>query len=256
MAIRKTKVSMVDDAGDAAAKNTGTGSGDVAAGDHNHSGVYQPADAALDTLAGAGNSAVLAATTASFLTADETKLDGIESGATADQSAAEILTAVKTVDGAASGLDADLLDGNEASAFALAGAPLIIPASDHTAEGPNTAAINAGATVAAFELVYLASTGKWVLTDADAAATAIGMLALALEAGTDTNPMSVALAGSLVRDDTWVWTVGAVLYVSTTPGAMTETAPSATGDIVRVVGYAVSADVVYFLPSGGWVEIA
>lgn len=38
----------------------------------------QPLDADLTTLAAAGNSSVLAATTASFLTADETKLDGIE----------------------------------------------------------------------------------------------------------------------------------------------------------------------------------
>lgn len=43
--------------------------------------------------------------------ADKTKLDGIESGATADMTAAELLTAIKTVDGAGSGLDADLLDG-------------------------------------------------------------------------------------------------------------------------------------------------
>ena len=49
---------------------------------------------------------------------DGTKLDGIETGATADQTASEILTAIKTVDGSNSGLDADLLDGNEASAFA------------------------------------------------------------------------------------------------------------------------------------------
>ena len=42
---------------------------------------YQPLDADLTALAAAGNSAVLAATTASFLTADETKLDGIEAGA-------------------------------------------------------------------------------------------------------------------------------------------------------------------------------
>lgn len=41
----------------------------------------QAYDADLATLATAGNSAVLAATTASFLTADETKLDGIEAGA-------------------------------------------------------------------------------------------------------------------------------------------------------------------------------
>lgn len=55
----------------------------------------------------------MAGTTASFTTADETKLDGIEAGATADQTASEILTALLTVDGAASNLDADLLDGQQ-----------------------------------------------------------------------------------------------------------------------------------------------
>ena len=52
--------------------------------------------------------------------ADGTKLDGIESGATADQTAADIRTLGffdTTNDGTGSGLDADLLDGNEASAF-------------------------------------------------------------------------------------------------------------------------------------------
>ena len=51
---------------------------------------------------------------------DKSKLDGIESGATADQTASEILTAIKTVDGSGSGLDADTLDGNHASAFVSA----------------------------------------------------------------------------------------------------------------------------------------
>jgi hypothetical protein len=39
---------------------------------------YQPLDSDLTTIAAAGNGSVLAATTASFTTADETKLDGIE----------------------------------------------------------------------------------------------------------------------------------------------------------------------------------
>ena len=46
---------------------------------------------------------------------DGSKLDGIEAGATADQTASEILTAIKTVDGSGSGLDADLLDGIQAT---------------------------------------------------------------------------------------------------------------------------------------------
>ena len=52
-----------------------------------------------------------------FTTTLKSKLDGIESNATADQSASQILTAVKTVDGASSGLDADLLDGQHGSYY-------------------------------------------------------------------------------------------------------------------------------------------
>ena len=49
--------------------------------------------------------------------ADKTKLNAIETSATADQTAAEILTAIKTVDGSGSGLDADTVDGLQASSF-------------------------------------------------------------------------------------------------------------------------------------------
>ena len=45
------------------------------------------------------------------------KLDGIEASATADQTASEILTAIKTVDGTGSGLDADTLDSIQATSF-------------------------------------------------------------------------------------------------------------------------------------------
>jgi hypothetical protein len=51
------------------------------------------------------------------VSADGTKLDGIESGATADQTASEILTLIKTVDGSGSGLDADTLDGVSSASF-------------------------------------------------------------------------------------------------------------------------------------------
>ena len=57
------------------------------------------------------------ANTNEFSDAEQTKLAGIETNATADQTAAQILAAIKTVDGAGSGLDADLLDGKQASAF-------------------------------------------------------------------------------------------------------------------------------------------
>lgn len=64
-----------------------------------------------------GNIAVTGTVDGRDVATDGTKLDGIESGATADQTASEILTAIKTVDGAGSGLDADTVDGIQASSF-------------------------------------------------------------------------------------------------------------------------------------------
>ncbi len=49
------------------------------------------------------------------VSADGAKLDTIETGATQDQTPAEILAAIKTVDGPGSGLDADTVDGMHAS---------------------------------------------------------------------------------------------------------------------------------------------
>jgi len=64
-------------------------------------------------------SAATQGTAGSMSAADKTKIDGIESGATADQTANEILTATKTVDGTGSGLDADLLDGHQWSEISV-----------------------------------------------------------------------------------------------------------------------------------------
>jgi len=58
------------------------------------------------------------------------------------------------------------------------------------------------------------------------------------------------------KDTTWSWTQGNVLYLSTTAGKLTQTQPSGTGDIVRVVGYALSTDEIFFDPSKDWLELA
>jgi hypothetical protein len=60
-----------------------------------------------------------------FTDADKSKLDAIEAAATADMSASEILTALLTVDGSGSNLDADTLDGYNASYFAPISSPAI-----------------------------------------------------------------------------------------------------------------------------------
>ena len=72
---------------------------------------YQDSDGTLDF-------SVASQTDNNFTNADHSKLDGIEAGATADQTASEILTLIKTVDGAGSGLNADFLDGISSGSFA------------------------------------------------------------------------------------------------------------------------------------------
>ena len=129
------------------------------------------------------------------------------------------------------------------------------PDADHTATGMSTASLNAGASISAFECVYLASDGEWAKADASATGTTDKLLAIALEAGTDGNPMDVALPGAFVRDDTWDWTVGGAIYLSETAGALTQTAPSTADSVVRVLGYALSADVMYFMPQTGVVHV-
>ena len=73
---------------------------------------------------------------------DGTKLDGIETGATADQTAVQLLTAIKTVDGASSGLDADLLDGLHASSFATSAQGTLATNALPKAGGTMTGGIN------------------------------------------------------------------------------------------------------------------
>jgi hypothetical protein len=129
------------------------------------------------------------------------------------------------------------------------------PGADDTAYGDVLAGILAGDTIAQWDLVYLDSTsGRWEKADADAATTAGGVLVgLAMAAGTDGNALSVLVRG-IVRNDGWTWTgAGKTLYPSTTAAAMTETAPSGTDDVVRVLGYTLSDDCVWFDPAKTWI---
>lgn len=127
------------------------------------------------------------------------------------------------------------------------------PAADDTYTGEDITGFNATATIAQWDAVYLSTTG-WALTDADAASTAGGvMIGLAVAAGTASNPLTVVTRG-VIRNDGWTWTtVGAPLYLSTTAGALTETAPSGTDDVQRIVGYVLSDDCIYFNPSNDWI---
>jgi hypothetical protein len=104
-------------------------------------------------------------------------------------------------------------------------------------------------------IYYLTSSGTWALADADAEATAKGMLAVALGAASDTNGM---LLRGMVTLDHDPGTVGDTLFLSTTAGLASSTAPSGNGDIVRVIGYCLDSTngQIYFNPDGTFVEVS
>ena len=130
----------------------------------------------------------------------------------------------------------------------------LLPTTDHTSTGVS-AQMLAGGTIAAFQTVCIHTvTGEVVITDADAIAT-MPVIGIAPAAISDTATGTILLQG-FIRDDTWNWTIGGILYASTTAGAMTQTAPSGTGDFVQALGVALTADVVYFNPSLTLVEVA
>lgn len=79
------------------------------------------------------------------------------------------------------------------------------------------------------------------------------MLGVAL--GTSSLSDGMLLQG-LIRIAGHGLSAGAPLYVSTTNGEFTTTAPSSGGDYVRVVGYTIDSNIIYFNPSGTWVEVA
>ena len=104
-------------------------------------------------------------------------------------------------------------------------------------------------------IYHYKSDGTWELADADADSTSDGLLAVALGAASNTNGM---LLRGMVTLDHDPGAVGDVLFLSTTAGDCSSTAPSGTGDIIRVIGYCLNASngQIWFNPDNTFVEVS
>lgn len=126
------------------------------------------------------------------------------------------------------------------------------PTSDRTANGLKTTD-TVGENVAFGDLLYMKSDGKYWKADADQASLMPGVV-MALET------ILADAAGALlhkgyVRYDTWNWTPGDILHAGNTAGAIQQPAPSGSGDQVQIVGYAITADIIFFNPQLVMVEV-
>ena len=94
--------------------------------------------------------------------------------------------------------------------------------------------------------LYIESDFHYHRADADSS-TSMPCRALSLESGNGSK--KILLEGQVCNTD-WNWNRGDV-YVSTISGALTQTYPTGDGDQIQIVGWALSANTMYFKP---WID--
>lgn len=113
-----------------------------------------------------------------------------------------------------------------------------------------------GETVAFGEICYFkVADSKWWKAKADAAATSGGVkLAVCVVAGVANDVRTVMLIGKIRADSLYpTLTVGAAVYLSAaTAGQITNTQPSATDQVIIILGFGNTGDELYFNPSFNW----
>lgn len=105
---------------------------------------------------------------------------------------------------------------------------------------------NCGEGLTQWDTVRLANDADpWHQADANAAGE-FPAHGLSVAACTDTNEARILVRG-VVRNEGWTGlTPGGAVYLSETPGGVTQTAPSDSGDCVQIVGWALSDSEIYF----------
>lgn len=116
-----------------------------------------------------------------------------------------------------------------------------------------------GYTQAFGDLVYLDPTdSRWEACDANSASGADGdsrgMIGMVVSTGTDGNACTILLSGIVRADAKFAtFTVNNPIYVSETAGAITQTQPTTTDVVIRIIGAALTADEIYFRPDWTWI---
>ncbi|MEE9439563.1 MAG: hypothetical protein V3V14_11225 [Saprospiraceae bacterium] len=127
------------------------------------------------------------------------------------------------------------------------------PSVDHTVSAITSLVQIDFATVAFGDVLIMSSDGHYDGAKADAEGT-LPALVMSLETSSGSNKK--VLHSGYVRDNTWAWTPGDLIYVDpNTVGKITSTKPTTAGDFIQVLGYAVTADIMHFNPEKLYAEL-
>lgn len=110
----------------------------------------------------------------------------------------------------------------------------------------------AGESLVAGDLCYYGSGGKMLKVDANSEAATSPLVAICTETLALDAEGSFFVSGFYAASG---FTTGNILYVSETAGEITETRPNSLGVFVRIMGYAISSDEIYFNPDVTWIQL-
>jgi len=147
-------------------------------------------------------------------------------------------------------------NGTDAAAWEDAPSPvgidlsLITRTNAYSSVGDHEGTVLTFGSVPGMASVHYWDGSNWILAQADAVVSSTGLLCLGTAALGD------ALVSGIMQFGVAPGNAGDVLYLdSGSTGAMTATAPSGSQEIVRVMGYNLGGNRVYFNPSSDWLEI-
>lgn len=126
-----------------------------------------------------------------------------------------------------------------------------LPDTNLTVVGPTSDDHFSAEELDQLDCLYLNSAGKWAQTDADSLSSTEGIVVLATHAVGSDEKVKVALPGAIVRNDSWNWTPGSIVYLSTSSGNRTTLLSNLdeAGDVVKRFGFAWDANSIYIYPS-------
>ena len=115
----------------------------------------------------------------------------------------------------------------------------------------------AGATLAVGNSIYQAvGDDRWELTDASAEATSFAKMGICvLAAANDGDATKILLLGKCRFNAAFpTFTKYAPVFLSETPGELTNTKPTTSGSITRIMGYGNTGDELFVTPEADWIE--